>query len=183
MKKRLAELCLVVSAVALFIHYQASEPGLVNVTPTPAALIKKVPAQPVSVGDAVPSFTLTDSRGEEVLYRKGVGPVFITLTATGCGDCLHRIKKEDVTAYEMAKESGVAVWNLLVFHPTEGAAGFAEQHRPSADRVMADPSSVVSVKTLGGSDATCWLLIDAEGRLAYRGPVDTAALKSALADL
>lgn len=135
---------------------------------------------PIAMGDVVPDFQLNNAQGEAVVHKAGTGPLLVTLTATGCGDCIQRIDKEDATAYEMAAKSGVPVWNMLVYHPDNQAASFVQSHNPVADEVVADPTSQTSVRMLGGSDATCWLLLDKEGRLAYRGPVSLDNLEREL---
>ena len=69
---------------------------------------------------------------------------------------------------------------MLVYHSQSRAAEFVERNQPTADAVLVDPQSNISVKTLGGSDSTCWLIIDAEGRLGYRGPAELDKLETAL---
>jgi hypothetical protein len=192
MKNRTFELALVLLAVA-FVVSLLSDQGAD--TPTTGEVVTEVaqpvssepeppsPQRPLHIGEKVPGFTLTDHHQQQVIYRPGQGPMFIVLTATGCQECLDRIDKQDSAAHEIAKESGLEVWNLLVFQSAERAPGFVESYQPSADRILADPSSGVSVKLLGGSDSTCWMLIDEQGRLAYRGPVDQEALQKALSAL
>jgi hypothetical protein len=184
MKKSVLEFFFVLGVVAILVSYRTSQ------TSNPEARIEPSPrttpafaGTPLRVGDAVPHFSLQNHLGEVMEYQAGDGPLFITLTATGCGQCLARIEKEDMSAFEMASKAGVDVWNMLVFHPHERAGSFVTQYSPSANQVMADPDSGVSVKMLGGSDSTCWLLIDGEGRLVYRAGVNLEALDSALAKL
>lgn len=138
---------------------------------------------PVGIGEVVPDFTLTDAFGDRITHRQADGPLFITLTATGCGDCLKRIAAEDSRAFELAQQAGVPVWNLLVYHPNERAPDFVSQYQPRADRVLADPTAQASVSLLGGSDSTCWLLLDKEGKLVYRAGVDPEALAKVLKTL
>lgn len=114
---------------------------------------------------------------------ENTGPYLFVLTATGCGGCLERIGGTDREAHRLATRKGLKVLNLLVYQGLEGSSDFVKQHRPSADRVLCDPSADFSVRTLGGSDATCWILVDSKGRLAWRGPADPAALEVALANL
>ena len=178
MKKRLTEFLFVLAVAALVIQFTSKEEPEVK---EPARTQTVQPAgRTLSIGESVPDFELTDATGKVVAYKKGDGPLFITLTATGCADCLRRIDAEDVTAYEMAKKSEFDVWNVLVYHPAAGAADFVKKRQPTADAVLADPQAVISVKTLGGSDSTCWLLIDEKGRLVYRGPADLPKLETAL---
>lgn len=186
MNKRIIEILFVLTLVSFTVQYfhQKKEHKTVVESP-PTQQVQSAPRPPkvISIGDSVPNFMLTNSHGELVQYNQGDGSLFISLTATGCGDCLRRIEAEDVTAFEMAKKSQLQVWNMLVYHPNSAAADFVNRHHPSADQVLADPQSEISVKTLGGSDSTCWLLIDGKGRLAYRGPADPAKLEIALQKL
>jgi AhpC/TSA family protein len=186
-KNRIFEFALVMLVIAFVASWQGKEASEPVVEPTTAEIAVQQggvpPDRPLRIGDPVPEFTLTNHQQEQVTYSTGQGPIFIVLTATGCGECLERIGKEDSKAYELAKSSGLEVWNLLVYQSADGATRFVETHQPSADQILADSSSNVSVKTLGGSDSTCWILIDGKGRLAYRGPVDHDALQKAMSDL
>lgn len=179
-KSRLFEFLLVFLGVAFVVSLLADKQGE-KVPETPA----NTPAtnRPLDIGDAVPTFSLQDKDRQQVTYTQGQGPILVVLTATGCRECLERISSEDVEARLLANSQKVEVWNLLVFQRPEGVAGFVEQRNPSADKVLADPSSEISVRMLGGSDQTCWLLIDGEGKLAYRGPVDLDALETAMSKL
>ena len=152
-------------------------------TPIAASATAPAASRPLNIGDAVPTFSLPDKDQQEVTYTQGQGPILIVLTATGCRECLERISSEDVEAHSLAAGRNVEVWNLLVFQRPEGVSSFVQQRNPKADKVLADPGSEVSVRMLGGSDQTCWLLIDGEGKLAYRGPVDLDALEKALSEL
>ena len=195
-KSRLFEFLLVFLGVAFVVSLLADKQGEENPgTPakTPIAVSATAPAavttaapvanRPLNIGDTVPEFSLSTKGFEQVVHREGDGPLLIVLTATGCRECLERISQQDVEAYKLASKRGVRVWNLLVFHGPGGVTHFMEQYQPAADQVLADASSEVSVRMLGGSDQTCWLLIDSEGRLAYRGPVDLDALEKALSEL
>ena len=186
--KRILEILFICFVVSLIAQWMQDKPPVQKEPeqgkPEVATRGEK-PAQPstklpIDVGDVVPDFQLNNARGETVVHKAGTGPLLITLTATGCADCIQRIGKEDATAYEMAAKSGVPVWNMLVYHPDNQAASFVERHNPVADEVVADPTSQTSVRMLGGSDATCWLLLDKEGRLAYRGPVSLDNLEREL---
>ena len=189
--KRILEIlfiCFVVSLLAQWMQdkppvqeeVESRKPEVVNRKSPPRQASDKLP---IAMGDVVPEFQLNNSQGEAVVHKAGDGPLFITLTATGCGECIQRIDKEDATAFEMAAKSGVPVWNMLVYHPDNQAASFVTGYKPVADQVLADPSSQISVRMLGGSDATCWLLLDKEGRLAYRGPVNLDNLQGELSKL
>lgn len=190
--KRLTELMFVLSVIAVVVHFQLKKeratappsqptPALAVATPAPDS---PPPAyQTVSMGQLVPDFTLTNADGGQTTHRAGEGPLLIVLTATGCGECLQRIDAADQEGYEMAQQANVPVWNLLVFHPNDRAAEFKDQHKPHADQVLADPTSDISVRMLGGSDATCWIMLDKEGKLAYRAGAQPAALEQALQKL
>lgn len=186
-KSRLFEFLLVFLAVAFVVSLMAEKqepPEGATEPPKTVADSDRPPGnRPLNIGDKVPNFSLTDQDQKTVTYNEGQGPLLIVLTATGCGECLERISKEDVEAYNLAQARDLQVWNLLVFQNPGGVSSFVDQKSPSADEVLADPSSEISVRTLGGSDQTCWLLIDGEGRLAYRGPVDLTALGKALDSL
>ena len=189
-KSRLFEFLLVLLGVAFVVSLLADKQGEeVPETPAKTPLAVSVTApdpaanRPLNIGDAVPTFSLPDKDRQQVTYTQGHGPILIVLTATGCRECLERISSEDVEARSLAASLDVEVWNLLVFQRPEGVSGFVQQRNPAADRVLADPSSEVSVRMLGGSDQTCWLLIDGDGKLAYRGPVDLNALEKALSEL
>lgn len=186
--KRLTELLFVMSVIAVVVHFQLKKESDSSPPPAPAATTAAAaPASAangtVSIGQQVPEFTLADADGGQTTHKAGEGPLLIVLTATGCGECLQRIQGADLKAYEMAQQANVPVWNLLVFHPNDRAAEFKEQHEPHAERVLADPTSDISVRMLGGSDATCWILLDREGKLAYRASTDPSALEKALQNL
>jgi hypothetical protein len=186
LQKRIVEVCFILAVVAFLYHYETRDAraNSPSVTPSPVAIAEFQPPQaPLRIGDRVPSFELMDKDGSAVAYTSGSGPLLVVLTATGCGECLQRIDKEDAVAKEIAERAGAGVWNLLVYQNPSGVDEFVERYDPTADVILADPTAGVSVKLLGGSDSTCWLLIDGEGRLAYRGPVDEAALQKAMAAL
>lgn len=183
MKAQFKDLFFVVALISIIILFQQDEEKPAEPITTATPTVVSSPVRTLSVGEVVPSFSLLDSEGEIVLHEQGQGPLFITLTARGCKGCMERVDSADVAAYEMAKKSEVTVWNMLVYHPDAGTAEFVRQFQPSADSIMADPKSDISVKMLGGSDSTCWLLLDDEGKLAYRGPVDLERLQDALGRL
>jgi peroxiredoxin len=177
MKFARLELLFVIGVVAVVVSYFQQAPSS---APGPEAPLAAFTPGLLSIGQPVPTFALSDPSGENVVYQAGQGPVMIVLTATGCGGCLERIDGLDREAYNKAKERGIPVWNLLVYQGVEGARAFQEQHQPSADLVLCDQKAEVSVATLGGSDATCWLLIDKQGKLAWRGPANSEGLSRAL---
>ena len=179
MKFARIELIFVIAIVSVVVTYfhQASPP-----TKDASPVVQFTPRL-ISQGEAVPSFVLSDPSGKDVVYQAGQGPILVVLTATGCNGCLARIDGTDREAYNKAKALDISVWNMLVYQGADGAAGFVDQHLPSADLVLCDPKAEVSVSTLGGSDATCWLLIDREGKLAWRGPAEPEALAKALENL
>ena len=174
---RLWELTLVVGIIAFYLNFVQSPDS-----PPPERVQRGVQTEvrTVSLGETVPSFVLKDSAGTDITHQEGEGPVLIVLTATGCEGCLNRIQSEDLEAYRAAQNAGVPAWNMLVYHPQERALDFERSHRPQADHVLADPSAATSVRMLGGSDSTCWMLLDEDGKLAYRGGVDIEALNKAL---
>lgn len=181
MNFRRNELIFVIAIVAVVVAYfhQPAPPS----TKDPLAPRPDFTPHLISEGDPVPAFPLPDPKGKETIYQAGQGPILVVLTATGCGGCLQRIDNADREAYNKAHALGIPVWNMLVYQGVEGAQAFVDQHQPSADLVLCDPQSSVSVTTLGGSDATCWLLIDKSGKLAWRGPAEPEALTRALENL
>lgn len=166
----------IVSVVVTYFHHDS--PPTKDASP-----VAQFTPRLISQGEAVPSFVLSDPSGNDVVYQAGQGPILVVLTATGCGGCLARIDGTDREAYNKAKALDISVWNMLVYQGADNATGFVDQHLPSADLVLCDPKAEVSVSTLGGSDATCWLLIDKEGKLAWRGPAEPEALAKALENL
>lgn len=186
MNKRILELLFIGFVISLLAQYWGKEEAGSGQTAPPRVQPSQTQSQarpgtlPIGVNDVVPEFQMSNAQGEIVAHKPGTGPLFISLTATGCGECIQRIDKQDATAYEMARKSNVPVWNMLVYHPQNRAASFVEARNPVADQVLADPTALISVRTLGGSDSTCWMLIDKEGKLAYRGPVDLKKLEQAL---
>lgn len=188
MKQRFFELVLLIVVIGLVVGYQRSPEEPRQATESPELLSEATPSvapvvSTLQIGEPVPYFRLAGPAGKRVNYEPGHGPLLVVLTATGCSECLDRIHRQDREAYELAKSSGLEVWNLLVYHPAAGATEFVKRNHPTADHVLADPGAEVSVRTLGGSDATCWILIDREGRLAYRGPSELTSLQRAVANL
>ncbi len=200
MKLNSTDLLLVLIAVAVLVKAGYDHQGTVEeASPTPASsVVSGEPAPlnlsaqngPIRIGDRVPDFRLPASLpGESFAYEgRGEGssegsPVLIVLTATGCGECLGRVDGIDREAYALAKGVGAEVWNFLVYEAATGVPDFIVRRGPSADHVVADPESKVSVTTLGGSDTQCWLLIDRKGRLAWRGPAELEGLRTALAQI
>jgi hypothetical protein len=188
MRFRLLELIFVIAVMGVAVAYlydrpssPAGETG--GKAMTPGAMVKSAKPQLLSIGAAVPSFSLDDPSGQSWTYTAGQGPALIVLTATGCAGCLERIDGVDRQAYLLAQTMKVPVWNILVYSGVEGADEFVDKHKPSTDLVLCDPASDVSVRTLGGSDATCWLLIDGQGKLAWRGPAEMDGLEDALKGL
>lgn len=177
MRFRSIELVFVVAIVAVVVSYFQQPSTLKEADPAPRPDF--TPAL-VAEHEAVPSFPLTGPSGEETIFKAGQGPLLVVLTATGCGGCLERIDAADREAYTKAHDLDIPVWNLLVYQGVNGAQEFVDRHQPSADVILCDPQASVSVTTLGGSDATCWLLIDKSGKLAWRGPADPEALTRAL---
>ena len=175
---RLTDLAFILMVIALGVSYfqrqLTEEPPLTKPAAT-AATTTATSIKMIKVGQKVPSFELAGGG-----YEAGSGPYLVVLTATGCGGCLERIDGTDRSAYEMAKAEGLEVWNLLVYHPDSGREQFVAVRNPSADRVSSDPRGEFSVRTLGGSDATCWMLIDGQGKLVWRGPAKLKALEEAL---
>jgi len=186
MKKGVWELCTLLVGIAFLVSFlYQKEEGPGPASPEKPPVSQQAPPVsrqklPISLNSVVPSFSLQDQNGNTVEHKAGTGPRLIVLTATGCKDCLTRIDKQDTTAYEMAKKSGYEVWNLLVYHPQDRTSEFLNRYTPAADVIMADPTSRVSVKMLGGSDTHCWMLIDEAGRLVYRGGTGLSALQKAL---
>ena len=193
MKFRLLELMFVlavIGVVAAYFHQKPSAPVHAPMNePGPISRSTTAPSPPtnapkaLALGEAVPSFSLSDPSNQSWTYTAGQGPILLVLTATGCSGCLERIDNVDREAYQLAKSKKVPVWNMLVFQDVNGASEFVEQRKPSQDLVLCDPTSDVSVKTLGGSDDTCWLLIDRQGRLAWRGPAEMEGLRAGLRSL
>lgn len=156
----MVDLVLILALVALGAWWHTRAPQ----APTPAA----VP------GDS--GFTLEDVDGNRHTYD-GRGSLFIVLTAVGCGDCVNRIEA-DRAAVEEARKHGVPAWNLLVFADRAAGKQFLRSHNPTADRVLVDPDSAVSVKKYRGSDAAAWILVR-DGKVAWQGAADLPALRAA----
>lgn len=183
MKKYIPEFIVVIIAIAIATTFHA-KPEIFGSKMQGKSSLSTAQNTPVlEIGEKVPPFGLINTEGKRVVFNEETGPLMIILTATGCQGCIQRIDKDDVSAYEMAQKAQFKVWNQLVYLSPERSEDFAKKYQPSADEVMADPQAKISVKTLGGSDSTCWLLIDAEGHLAYRGPADLSKLEMAFNDL
>lgn len=127
------------------------------------------------------SFALPRVQGSPLTFN-GKGPLLITLSAVGCQGCQQRVGI-DRQAYEAAHRSKVPVWNIFVYSQAQGAQSFKDQLKPFADEFLYDADGHVSVNTYGGSDSSCWILIDKEGMIAYRGGSDLGALQKKLATL
>ena len=128
-----------------------------------------------------PSFTLPRLEGEP-LHFEGAGPALITLSAVGCVGCQERVPT-DRQAYELAHKRRVPIWNVFVYAQGDGARAFKERFQPQADEYLYDTDGAVSVKTYGGSDSTCWILIDGQGNIIYRSGPNLDDLEKKLATL
>lgn len=125
-------------------------------------------------------FTLSEVSGGPKHLADVKGPVFVFLSAVGCPDCQERTKKTDRDAMFMAKQRGLATWNLLVYADQPSGANFVSQFEPSADAVLVDEGGKIGVNLLGGSDATCYILLDQDHRKVWQGPADPKALFEAI---
>lgn len=165
-RSRLPELmvlvCVVAVAMAFFLK-QEEQP------PTPGAN-QRLTTATIALGQVVPAFTLQHPDGSSFTFERG--PLLVVLTATPCAECLERVEQADLKLYQAASEAGLPSANLLVYAGESAGKSFLNDHAPAADLVLCDPSADISVQMLGGSDATCWLLIDRQGKLAWRGPAD-----------
>ena len=85
--------------------------------------------------------------------------------------------------YDAARKAGVPTTNMLVYTGESAGQSFLKNHAPAADLILCDPSADISVRMLGGSDATCWLVIDGQGKLAWRGSADPARISELLGAL
>lgn len=115
------------------------------------------------------AFTLNDLEGHPVSYRADGKPLFVILTAVGCGECRARIPL-DGEAVAAAHARGLRVWNILVYSGWDAGRGFRDQFHPAEDLILCDPSGSVAVNQLGGSDASCWIMIDGQGAIRWQGP-------------
>lgn len=129
-------------------------------------------------GPAAAFFTLPKLPEGELVF-KGKGPALITLSAIGCDGCMKRVPL-DRQAYELAHARGVPVWNILVFADAQSGQAFIDKFKPQADEFLYENPPIVSVNTYGGSDNTCWMVIDKSGSLVYKGAADLKALESKL---
>lgn len=128
-------------------------------------------------------FTLEEVGGGSQRLAEVQGPVLITLSAVGCPDCQARVEKVDRKSYQVAQQAGVKVWNLLVYADQTQGSNWTTVYSPSADMVLVDPGGKVSVNQLGGSDATCYILLDAEHKKVWQGQADPVELEQRLAGL
>ena len=96
--KRILEILFICFVVSLIAQWMQDKPPVQKEPeqgkPEVATRGEK-PAQPstklpIDVGDVVPDFQLNNARGETVVHKAGTGPLLITLTATGCADCVQR---------------------------------------------------------------------------------------------
>jgi hypothetical protein len=199
MTKRLAELVVVLSVVALFGFFfgpRHDNNPYGGVTPSPGTEpahslsplavnpnVRSVPAfeLPGAFGGAYRFDDLAGSSSSSTSkYHEHHGPLFITLTAIGCGDCQARVPT-DTQAYQLVHNHGLQVWNILVFATTpEQGQIFVDRFHPTADSELIDPGGSVSVGKLGGSDAACWILIDKNDHIAWQGGGDLARLEEQL---
>ncbi|MGE0495161.1 MAG: TlpA family protein disulfide reductase [Vulcanimicrobiota bacterium] len=167
-------LCVVAVAMGFFLKQDEAGPPVPAVSP-------RLSTAPVEIGQPVPAFTLKHPDGSSFTFEQG--PLLVVLTATPCGECLQRIDQADLRLYQAAREAGLPSANLLVYAGESVGQSFLDEHSPAADMVLCDPSADISVQMLGGSDATCWLLIDRQGKLAWRGPADGNRIGELLAAL
>ena len=147
-------------------------------SPEPVMPTQSPPGAVQNIGQAQP-FRLPKIKGGELVYEAGGGPALITLSAVGCAGCRQRVPT-DAKAYTMAKKYGVPVWNIFVYANATAGAQFQAELQPAADEFVYDVDGKVSVTTYGGSDSSCWLLIDKTGNLIYRSGPDLAALEEKL---
>lgn len=127
------------------------------------------------------NFTLQEVSGASRSLSEVSGPVFIYLTATGCADCLARVHRVDRESVDLAKKNGLTVWNLLVYADNTAGAAFVADYAPSADAIFSDPGGSIGVNLLGGSDATCYLLLDENHNKVWQGGASPQELAQAIA--
>jgi hypothetical protein len=101
------------------------------------------------------------------------------LSAVGCKDCQARVAV-DRQAVAEAQRRHVPAWNILVYANQDVGHDFVDRFHPAADRILLDPTADVAVGQLGGSDATCWLAIDGQGRVQWQGPGTVPNIPKAL---
>ncbi len=128
-------------------------------------------------------FTLSAVGGGPKHLADVKGPVFVFLSAVGCPDCQERTRQTDRDAMALAKQRGLTTWNLLVYADQPSGANFVSQFAPSADAVLVDEGGQIGVNLLGGSDATCYILLDQDHRKVWQGPADPKALEEAVAKM
>lgn len=175
---RLVDIVAIISICAAGILYWRS--FLAETQPTPSNSQSPISAQvsPAGLGQA-PSFELPRVEGAPLVYKAGNGPALITLSAVGCAGCRQRIPI-DLQARQEVARYGVPVWNIFVYADANSAKAFQAELNPQADEFLFDRDGSVSVRTYGGSDASCWILIDEYGKIVYRGPSEVAKLQQAL---
>lgn len=171
MSRRLVELVLVVLVVGGAMAWWSSSPE------PPAQTV--VPITPTAASSVGPGFELPTLEGGTAIHAAGEGPLLMFLTAPGCGGCRARAP-QDKEAYELAKRYGVPVWSLLVYSDEAGARRFVEETSQPAERHLLDSDARIAVATYGGSDASCWVLLNGQGEIVYQGGSDPAALGAQL---
>ncbi len=166
-RSRYPDLLIVLMLVAIGIYYSSNQDE-----PAPEV------ASPEKVVVKGEGFTLP-SRDGPVTYS-GEGPLLLVLTAPGCGGCLERIDQQDRSAYAMAHQAGIPVWNVLVYSSAASTSLFEKRFNPSADRLLGDPGGAVTVRRLGGSDSTCWMFFNGSTTPLWKGPADPDRLAEVL---
>ncbi len=174
---RTLDLVVVLIAIAIIFHFYRPRDKEQPPHPPP-------PASPQRAQDPwqAPAFTLQDVDGHPFTYDGRSGPALIHLSAVGCGDCRARVPMDRANV-EKAHQHGMAVWNILVFASRDSGRQFMRDTGPVADRFLVDPDGAVSVQKYRGSDASCWIVIDRRGRVAWQGGNDPVGLDKALTHL
>lgn len=172
MRGRAFELLFVVAMVAVYVGYVRPNFEGTTEPPSPTATVELAP-------DAV-RFQLPTVGGQDFRFEPdGQRWTFLTLTATGCADC---VAKQDIDreAMERFRKLGGRSYALLLFGTSQTLANFAKRHPSAADEVLADIGGEVGVKQLKGSDSHRWLLIAPDGKLAWQGESSWEQLEAML---
>lgn len=141
-------------------------------------------ARPVRGERMAPAFELQTVEGESFAFKPGWGgPALGIMSLVGCADCTTAQRyAQDREAFELAREAGLDTWHFFIGRP-EGARSMASQCATPAARALVDDRNVC-IGEYRADAGTCWVLIDAEGRIAWQGaPRCDETFRAALAGL
>lgn len=162
MGRRLVELVWVILVVGCAMFWWSARRPEPLPAPAPSAT-EAATALPVGA-----AFELPALEGDRAVHAVGQGPLLMLLTSPGCAGCRDRAPL-DKEVHQIAKDHGIPVWSLLVYTDEATARRFVEETSQPADRHLLDADAKVAVSTYGGSDASCWVLLNRKGEIVYRG--------------